>query len=173
MKINIYLAFTLAFVFMILLPTILVFTLKSKPKSLKFISIVMFVFYLCALFLGTLTWFNMNGQTVILTLNLSTGEWFSSYFIWYGLGKLNILINLAMFLPVGFFVFTLTNKHPFLKTILLSLSLSLLIEFLQFALPIYRNTEVLDIVLNTLSGLISATYCLILSKLSKNTIFKQ
>lgn len=172
MSINMYLAFALAFLFMVALPTIFVFAFKNKPKILKPIVLTMFAVYLCFLFIGTMTWFNKTGNTITLTFDFSTASWFSSYFLWGSFGKLNILINISMFLPVGFVVFTFAKKHPFLKTILLAFVLSLTIELLQFILPIYRNTEVFDLFLNTTSGTISAVYCWVLLKLSKNTIFK-
>ena len=167
-----YLAFALAFLFMVVLPTIFVFALKNKPNILKPIISVMFAIYLCLLFVGTMTWFGKSGDTITLTFDFSTVSWFSSYFLWGSFGKLNILINISMFFPIGFVVFTFAKKHPFLKTILLAFGISLAIELLQFILPIYRNTEIFDLFLNTMSGLISATYCLIIQKLSHYAIFK-
>ena len=173
MSINLYLAFALAFLLMVAIPTTLVFVLKNKSKTLKPIIAAMTTIYLCFLFVGTLTLFSKSGDTITFTFNFSSTDWFSSYFIWGSFGKLNILINLLMMFPVGYVVFTFSKKHKFLKTIIASFLLSVTIELLQFILPIYRNTEVLDIALNTISGIISATYCWLLSKISKNTIFKQ
>lgn len=173
MSINLYLAFALAFLLMVAIPTTLVFALKNKPKVLKPIIAIMSIIYLCFLFIGTLTLFGKSGDTITFTFNFSSTHWFSSYFIWGSFGKLNILINLLMLFPVGYIVFTFAKKHKFLKTILAAFLLSITIELLQFILPICRNTEILDIALNTISGVISATYCWLLSKISKNTIFKQ
>lgn len=48
--------------------------------------------------------------------------------------------------------------NAFFATVLLSFLISISIEFLQAVLPIYRNTELADIIFNTLSGITSATY---------------
>ena len=63
-----------------------------------------------------------------------------------------------MFFPVAAFVISQTDKNMFLKTILISFVLSFIIEFLQFILPVYRTTEVFDIVTNTISGIIGFVY---------------
>jgi len=76
-----------------------------------------------------------------------------------------VLINLFMLFPIGFIVYVFSKDKPFLKTIIITLLVSLIIETLQFVLPIHRNTEILDIILNFLSGVISASYCHLLSKL--------
>ena len=70
-----------------------------------------------------------------------------------------------MMFPVGFLVYIFSKKHRFIKTILIALILSFVIEFYQFMLPISRTTELTDLLFNGLSGIISAIYCYFLTKL--------
>ena len=72
-----------------------------------------------------------------------------------------------MLFPIGAFVLSQTQKKTLLKTILTALLVSVIIEFLQFALPINRTTELFDIVLNTLSGVIGYAYFYLLLKVFK------
>jgi len=164
MTINISLAYTLAFLFVFVLPSIFVFMLKNKPKILKPVVVTLFVIYLILLFIGTAGKISLKGNTLSISLDFSHG-WFSSYFSWFQFSKRNIIINLFMFFPIGFVVYSLSNKHPFLKTILLSFLISITIELYQWVLPIVRNTEVSDILFNFASGIISALYCEVLKKL--------
>ena len=166
MIINLKLAIIVTIFCMLILPTILFILLKNKPKLLKICACVLFAFYIVFLFVGTTASINLNSGNVNIFLNFDK-NWFSLDFDWFETSKTNILINLFLLFPVGFVVYTFSNKKQFLKTILLSLAISLIIELYQFVLPIHRNTELSDIIFNTLSGLISAVYCEVLNKISK------
>ena len=158
MIINLKLAIIVTIFCMLFLPTILFILLKNKPKALKICAAVLFAVYLVFLFIATTASIILKNGNVCIAFNFDK-EWFSLDFSWFGLTKINTLINLFLLFPVGFVVYTFSNKHQFLKTILFSLAISLIIETYQFVLPIHRNTEISDVFFNTLSGLISATYC--------------
>lgn len=165
MTINLYLALSLTIVLMVVLPTTLFITLKNKPKTLKICAGIMFFVYLIFLFIGTTGSISLNGPKLSIALNYNK-EWFSLDFAWFEISKTNTLINLFLLFPIGFVVYTFTNKKQFLKTILFSLLLSIIIELYQWVLPIHRNTELSDIIFNTISGVISAIYLEVLTKLT-------
>lgn len=158
MTINLYFALTLVVFFMLILPTTLVFALKHKPRTLKWSISILFVIYLFLLFVGTAGKVSLKNNTLNIYFNFS-GNWFSLYFLWFSFSKTNALINLFLLFPVGYLVYTFCEKHKFIKTILLALAISLFIEIYQWVLPIHRNTELSDILFNTISGLVSAIYC--------------
>ena len=156
-----FLVFFIAFALMVALPTILVFALRNHQKALKITAIVFACIYFVFMFIGTTCTLDIDWNHSSIGFDF-TEPWFSLDFISFEFKPGNILINLFMFFPLGFIVYIFTNKKPFIKTILFALTLSLFVELYQFILPIYRNTELTDIVLNTLSGLLSAIYCKIL-----------
>lgn len=152
------LVITIAFALMIVLPTFLVFALRNHQKALKITTIVFSVVYFVFLFIGTTCVLNVSIDNFSIGFDF-TKPWFKFYFILFELAPSNTFINLSMFLPLGFIVYVFAEKKQFKKTIIFAICLSLFVEFYQFALPIYRNTELTDILFNTLSGLISALYC--------------
>lgn len=125
---------------------------------------IILIVYLAIIFVGTTAVIKFKSNSMIIDYDFTNG-WFSMSFLWFGSTKTNFFVNLIMMFPIGFFVFTFCKKHLILKTILFSFILSLIIETYQFVLPVARNTEVLDLILNTLSGAISAIYMFIMRKL--------
>ena len=164
MKININLAIILISLLMVVLPTLLLIVLKKHQKALKTTAIVFAVVYFVMLFIGTTFKFKIIDDYVLVSADFSK-EWFSMRFLPYSFAKRNMLVNLVMMFPVGFLVYIFSKKHRFIKTILLALILSFVIEFYQFMLPISRTTELTDLLFNGLSGIISASYCYFLTKL--------
>lgn len=164
MTINLYFSIALTIIFMLIVPITLIFSLNRKPKILKICIAILFAIYLFLLFTGTAGTISLKNNSLHISFNFSS-NWFTSYFSWFDLSKTNVLINLFMFFPLGFVVYTFSKNHAFAKTILLAFVLSCFIEFYQFALPIIRNSEISDIIFNTLSGLISAVTCESLKKL--------
>ncbi len=71
----------------------------------------------------------------------------------------DIIVNLVGFIPLGF-IFTATfvqagSKHDVLLTVALCFTLSLSIEIIQAWMP-SRSSDLLDLILNTLGGLLGA-----------------
>jgi len=160
---SIKLVIAIALFLMIALPTILLFALKNHQKALKICTIILMIIYFSLLFIGTSFSVTVKSGNLVIAPNFNK-EWFSLNFVAHNLSSTNILVNLALLLPTGFIVYIFAKKHRFLKTILFAFLLSLFIEFYQFVLPVSRATELTDIILNTLSGVISAIYCFILEK---------
>ena len=77
-------------------------------------------------------------------------KYFASRGIWSFL-LVNFLGNLLMFVPVGFFSGLLAERPRWWKSTLASLALSFFIE--EFQLFVSRGTDVDDLILNTLGGL--------------------
>lgn len=149
---------------MLILPTILIVGLKQHQRALKICAIILSVIYFTLLFIGTTFKVYIENNNLVVYPDF-TKEWFSLNFLFSNFSLTNILVNLALLFPIGFIVFVFANKHKFLKTILFSFLISVLIELYQFVLPVSRATELTDILFNTLSGVISAVYCYLLEKL--------
>ena len=155
---NTILVLILAFLLMVAIPTILVFALKNNPKTLKITAIVFSCIYFVCLFIGTTCTLDIDFKTVNIGFDF-TKKWCSIDFLLMDFRPGNMFVNLFMFFPLGFIVYVFEKDKPFKKTIILALCLSLFIELYQFILPIYRNTELTDILFNVTSGLISASVC--------------
>jgi glycopeptide antibiotics resistance protein len=164
MKININFIIILSSILMVVLPTIILFAFKKHKKALKITAVIFAVVYFILLFIGTTFKFKVKGDFVFINADFSY-DWFSMRFLPYSFSRRNIIINLAMFFPIGFLVYIFSKKHRFLKTIIFAFLLSLFVEFYQFALPVSRTTELTDVLFNTLSGIISSIYCYFLTKL--------
>lgn len=78
--------------------------------------------------------------------------------------------NIVMFMPIGFFAGLLSDKPRWWKGTLLTAGLSLFIEIFQ--LFISRGTDVDDLILNTLGGLLGHFCFLIFKRLSTDVARK-
>ncbi len=74
----------------------------------------------------------------------------------------NFIGNLVMFLPIAFFVGLLYNRPTFLKCVLITAAFSVFVELCQ--LPQDRGTDIDDVILNTLGGVIGYVMYLIIDK---------
>ena len=144
MQVNIYFAFIVFLILYILFPILTLVIFFNDKRKLKIIGLISFIVFCRVRLTKEFLYIDFNNYSA----------WFSSYFIWADFGKLNILYNLVMLLPVSIFVMSQTEKNVLLKTILFSFLISITIETLQFILPITRNTELFDIVTNTASGIL-------------------
>lgn len=153
----------LVFFLMIILPTILILSLKNNPKALKISAICLAVIYFTLLFIGTTFRISIRNGNLSVYPDFSH-QWFSMNFLISSFHPVNLTINIILLFPLGFIVFFCTKKHPFLKTIIFTFLLSLFIELYQFILPVTRTTELTDLFFNTSSGVISGLYCKILQK---------
>ncbi len=75
-----------------------------------------------------------------------------------GVGKFDIVSNVVLCLPVGFFAALVwrNRARPVVWATGLAFSVSLSIELAQFVLPISRSAQTHDLILNTLGGFIGA-----------------
>lgn len=84
----------------------------------------------------------------------------------------SLIMNVLLFVPFGFFLYLITRKE-FLTTVAASLT-SILIEALQFILPVGRVTNIDDVILNTIGGIIGMLLGVLVLKLEivYNIIYK-
>lgn len=75
----------------------------------------------------------------------------------------NFIGNLVMFLPIAFFTGLLYNKATFLKCVLITAAFSVFVEVCQ--LPQDRGTDIDDVILNTLGGVMGYALYLIVGKI--------
>lgn len=153
MQINLILAFIIFLILFIVFPVLTIVVFFNHKKVLKIIGITAFVLYCIMLSILVFGKVTINDGYVNIDFSNSS-SWFSSYFTWADFGKANILYNLVMLFPISAFVMSQTDKNIFLKTVLISFIISLLIETLQFVLPVVRSTELFDIITNVISGII-------------------
>jgi|GEM_PF-3546848 len=77
----------------------------------------------------------------------------------------NIVFNIFLFLPFGFFTsWRLSSTKVLRRILLMGMCFSLCIELLQLLLPIGRSTTVDDIILNTVGAVIGSLLYLLISK---------
>lgn len=176
---NVYFALLFAGMFLFFLPSFYMLKIKDK-KLLRKMAKIYLVLYVLALFVGTIAEIGKIENCFYAKL-IFDKPWFNAFFLIANLSFDNVLINVFMFFPLGFLVYAFSSQklllvrddknlnnsqnikiytysHSFFLTILISFFASLLIETYQMILPIYRNSELADIVFNTLSGFVSATY---------------
>lgn len=165
MKINLYLLGIISIIVLIILP-ILIFEATNRNQLLrKKLMFIFSVFYFVLLIAGTICKIDNDYPYLIFSFDF-TQPWFKIKFMLFNFGISNILINLGMFIPLGYIVVTFSPKKYFFKTIILSFLFSIIIELYQWILPITRDSEIGDIILNCLSGVMSACWCKILEKLN-------
>lgn len=140
----------------------------KNQRALKITAYICFVLYL--LFLFVLVFGQVNVEEGYVAVNIvKNSNWFSLNFATAHANKTNLLYNLIMMFPVSAFVFAtqkVDKSHNalkyflkvFLKTVLISFLISLFIETFQFILPVKRTTELFDLLINTLSGVLGFCY---------------
>ena len=166
MQINLLLAFILFIFLFFIFPTLMIIIFFNNKKVLKIAGLISFIVY--CLLLSVLVFGKINLTKTFVTISFeNTIPWFSLNFIWANFGKTNVMYNLIMLFPVAAFVFSQTTEKTFLKTILISFVLSFTIELLQFILPVYRTTEVFDVLTNTISGIIGYLYFYVIYLIAK------
>jgi glycopeptide antibiotics resistance protein len=72
--------------------------------------------------------------------------------------------NIAVFMPLGFYIAAAMRKATPIKLVLMPLFVSLVLEILQFMLAIGRS-DVTDLLMNTLGGWIGIAAFLVLARL--------
>ena len=155
MIINLYFGIIIGVIFVIVLPILIFIFLFKHKKLLKIFTTFYFICYFISLFILTTAQIKFSNSSVLIRLTFND-SWFSPYLVTFSGGTFNIFINIIMFFPIGLLTFSANKKHRFISTIIFSFLLSVFVETLQLILPVNRTTELFDIFLNTISGLISA-----------------
>lgn len=170
------------FPFMIIsLPILLIIRfliLKSnkKIKTNNYHEILLFIFIIFCVGLASQTLINefediSNLNNILNRINLTPFLVFKqTHYEVFKNGNLNyftinFLGNIFMFVPFGLFLPMLYNKISFLKIALISFSISLFIETVQIFQV--RGTDVDDLWLNTLGGLLGYLIYIVMGRLFK------
>lgn len=159
-SVNLKLAFFLAFLFLFIIP---IFLIKYKNKKLVLTYLLIYLFMLLG---GVLLKVSITNSNIYFSL-LITNKWFNNPLYIASFAKLGIIINIFLLFPLGVIIPLLSTKQSKigLKSAIYGMFASLLIETLQFSLPIRRFPELLDILNNTISVILGYMYYCILSKL--------
>lgn len=146
------------FIFAFIFPIFLVF------KSKRLLNIIYLIGYSIILFLGLFLDVKINYSSIYINLYFDN-KWFNSPFIVASFSPLSLLINLFLLFPITSILPLLFKNITYIKIIILGFLTSLTIEFIQFALPINRYPELLDILNNTISAILGYIYYLILKSI--------
>ena len=149
--------------FFVCAPIILLVFRKHK-KTLYIISNVLLILYILILSIGVFGQITIKENNTIILIHFDNTLWLNGTFIFASQSAFNATVNTFLLFPLGQYI-ALKSKHPILQSIVWSFIVSTIIELLQFVLPIDRTTEILDIILNTISGLLGAIYILLIQKI--------
>lgn len=169
MNINLYFGIIVGLIFVIVLPILIFIFLFKHKKLFNFFTTLYFICYFVSLFILTTAQIKFSNSLVFINLAFND-NWFSPKLIIFGGGTFNIFINIIMFFPLGLLTFWVNKKDKFISTIIFSFIISVFVETMQLILPINRTTELFDIILNTISGIISAFSFYVLYNLKNKTI---
>lgn len=99
---------------------------------------------------------NLKPFLIFEQSRILVSQGFEHYFL------INFWGNIGMFLPIGFFPALLWRKWKWWKSLLCGFGLSLFIELAQ--IPIQRGTDIDDLMLNTLGGLLGYLLYVLLAR---------
>lgn len=168
---NIYLLFSILFLVFAVLPLCFLFLFKSEKKLKIAFSILLFL-YILIICVGVFTDVKVKKVVTIKPYSIpESAEKFFSFKL-FTHNKKDILLNLSMFVPFGFFISCLFNKFRVLKTLSVGVVSSIFIEIVQYFLPTVRTAQLTDIILNSISCLIGAVVFVLIFSL-KNKIHKK
>ena len=157
--------------FFAIIPIVNFLVIKNE-KIIKVIFLILAIIYCILICIGV--FFKVNlAQKITITL-FENVESVNKSFSFYPFAKTltDFLINILMFVPLGFLLSPIIKKHTLIKTLLIGLIFSTFIELMQLLLPIVRSPQLSDIILNTLSCLIGGL-CFSLLKLFKSLLTRK
>lgn len=155
MTINTTLIIILAIFFYLIYP-FFIMLIKNK-KIQKALAIVSLCIFIAILTIGTLGKIDISKEKTIISFEKS-GTWANKTisFSFSNLILQDIIINILMLLPIGFFVSYIFENKKWWEKILLSTAIGLccgiLIEFCQFIFPVPRSVQLSDAILNMISS---------------------
>lgn len=174
MTINTTLIICMVAIFYFIVPFLIL--LIKNEKTQKILTTTFFSLFIAILIVGTLGKIDISKNT---TITFETaGNWFDKKInlSFLNLTKQDILINIFMLIPVGFFTCFCFKKSQPLKQLLFSLIFGLcfgfLIEFCQFMFPVPRSVQLSDIIFNMISSTIGASLYMIYKAIA-NKIHKK
>lgn len=165
MKLPIVLVVISVFIFYIIVP-ILIWIFARNSRVGKLLTITFGVLFAIILFFGITSKIYFVDSYAFVTIDFSA-NWCDKL-INFGLGnldKVDLLINIVMLIPIGLLVVYFNKKSLINKMLVLvgvGLFSGVVLETLQFVLPVYRSVQLSDALLNVLSvvlgGLIGLLY---------------
>ena len=152
--------------FMVVFITVIInrksgYKLDNGKKLVRFISYIGLIMTLIGIFLVTLLPSSNPERMTQFVPFLSIVETWEQA-TWRAIVN-SLLMNIILFIPFGFFLYVLIRK--FTITILLTILFSLLIELLQYLMPIGRISNIDDVLLNAAGGIIGSAFGLLFVKL--------
>jgi len=171
MSISIYIVLSIGLVCYFILPfLILVFVRKQNLR--KVLIIIMLILFSLILFVGVTSVFVIKGNMVYISFDF-TYSGLNKNINWkFEMNIIDYVINTIMLIPVGISIVYFNHKNISKAYVLLALVgflVGISIESLQYFLPILREVQLSDVLLNTLStiigGLIGFLYMCISNKI--------
>ena len=143
----------MVFIGFFVLPLIL--WLLGKNKKSNFIVGIIFVSYIIILFFGVTSKIDYNLKTTTIELDYSL-NWADKVVNWTfkDLSYLDVLINIYMLIPIGHVVVYCSKRlgvSLIIKLVIIGLLYGVLIETIQFVLPVPRSVQLSDVIFNTIS----------------------
>lgn len=148
-----------------------------ERQTLNKIRHLLFVFYIITLFVGVTANITIENGTVAVEYNFLK-IWGNKEMFWgfENLTALNVILNLCMLMPLGSYIASAKNERRWWKTILIccfvGMLSSLLIETMQYALPVERVVEFSDTVFNTISAGLGALLIVVFKNLRNKVQIK-
>lgn len=176
MKINLIAGLVITILCYLVLPFVLLCIKNKKAKNIALISA--FSCFLVILFVGVFGKIDITPSYVEISF-VSTGEWCAKAFSFSfsNFTTFDIVTNLLMLIPIGFFVYYFVqSKKWWQKTLLLlliGLCCGIIIEVCQFIFPIQRSAQLSDIIFNTISVLLGGLLCSLYIKIITSLQHKQ
>lgn len=137
--------------------------MSSKSKLIK----TLFIAYLAALVWILLFKFSLNFTDLDYSRSINLVPFGGSLIVNGQIQLDEILLNIAVFVPFGVYLCMLMPKLRFIKKFALVLTVSLLIEALQYVFAIGAS-DITDVITNTLGGVAGIAIYTALSRLVKS-----
>lgn len=168
MQIPLYFGAILFALFYMVIPIIIwIFFRNSKFGKIA-------VSILCVMFLIVLFWaitsrISVADRTINVAIDF-TNYWFNKKlnFSLLKIDKVDFLINITMLIPIGLVVVFFnrkTFKNKIINLLVVGVIFGIILESLQYILPVYRSVQLSDVVLNALSVLIGGVMGILYDKI--------
>lgn len=168
MKISIVLVAVALVVGYLILP-IIIWAFARNSKLGKWLTFGMLLVFLVVLFFGITSEIGFTKEYATIKVNF-TSRWFSKKINWSlsGIQKVDFLINIFMLIPIGLFAIYISRKtfmQKLLTCLLVGLMCGVLLETIQFVLPVVRSVQLSDVLLNAISVVIGGVMGVVYDKI--------
>ena len=142
MYINIFVALLITILLYIAVPVIFLLVVDNRKIVFR-VATTLIILFMIVLPIFTLGSVSFVGDSVFITIKAS-GEWCSKAINW-GISldnSIDVLINIFMLVPIGAYVVVWNDHYSYrysiVKALILGLVVGLIIESLQYILPVSR-----------------------------------